>query len=107
MNTITPHIGCTAEELARRAEIAELRQKIREEAAYRRMIKEAYRLPHGSPENQAAMAAARITLGLTKHVYSWNAHAIPSRDHGRGYVTQLHIELAELRGKVHLTPRKL
>jgi len=106
LTTPITHTGPTAEELARRARCRELRELIRAEAAKRRMIKAAYRLPHGSPENKAAMAAARVALGLTAHVYDWNAHAVPGRDYWRSHVTDLHVELANLRGKVHLTAAK-
>ena len=100
------HVAPTAEELARRARCRELRVIIAKEAADRRMIKAAYRLPHGSPENKAAMAAARVALGFTAHVYDYNAHCVPDRDHGRASVTRWHVELANLRGKVHLTAAK-
>lgn len=104
-NPVT-HTGPTAEELARRARCRDLRDLIRKAAQERRMIKAAYRLPHGGAENKAAMAAARVALGLTAYVYDWNAHAIPARDYGRSGVTDLHVELARLRGKEHLTQPK-
>jgi hypothetical protein len=102
------HTGPTAAELARRARCRELRELIRKEAGDRRIVKAAYRLPHGSPENKAAMAAARVALKIDpKYVGPWNEHAIPGRDYGRSYVTELHVELATLRGKQHLTAPKL
>lgn len=107
LDTPTTHIAPTAEELARRARCRELRELIRKEAGDRRLIKAAYRLPHGGPEHKAAMAAVRAHLGIDpKHVFEYNWHCQPGRDYGRSCITELHVELASLRGKVHLTAAK-
>lgn len=101
------HVGPTAEELARRQRCRDLRDLIRAAAENRRAIKAAYRLPHGSDDNKAAMAALRTRLGIDmRYVGPWNAHAIPSRNDGRFEITQLHVELAHLRGKEHCTAPK-
>ena len=101
------HIGLTAEELQKRARVRELRDLIRKEARDRTVIKTAYRLPHRSPEHKAAMAAVRAHLGIDpKITFEWNWHCQPNRDYGRAWITELHIELATLRGKVH-GPRPL
>lgn len=93
----------TTEEKARRARIAELKALIKKEAGDRRLIKAAYRLPHGSDENKAAMAKAREACGFDpKHVFQWNAHAIPSRNYGRESLHLWHLEYGNLRGKPHV-----
>ena len=93
----------TPEEKAKRARIAELKVIIKKEASDRRLIKAAYRLPHGSDENKAAMALARTACGIDpKHVYSWNAHAIPDRNYGRASIHGWHVELGNLTGKPHV-----
>ena len=89
----------TPEEKAKREEVSELRKMIAGWVIHRRMIKAAYRLPHGSTENLEAMKKAREVLKLV--TYSYNAHCTPARHLGKDILTEHHIELATLRGKVH------
>lgn len=92
-STILPsHVGPTAEELAKRARIRELRDQIAELARYRTAMNRAFRLPHNSPEWAAALQAIH---GL--HV----TLACIDRRWKRGQITALHCELASLRGKTH------
>lgn len=94
----------TVEEIARRARMTELRTLIAKESGDRRLIKSAWRMNHSSDQFKAELARLRPMLGITKY-YDWQGN-VPYRNYGRSYVTELHIELAKLRGKVHLTPKK-
>ena len=103
MNTVITRPELTAEEKEHRAAVSAVRDLIRKEAVLRRMIKAAYRLPHSSDLNKAAMQAAREACGIDpKHVYPWNQHCIPQRDYGRAGIHALHLRLAELTGKPHV-----
>ncbi len=95
-DTITAHVGPTAEELVRRARRRELREQIAKLAIFRTQVNRAYRLPHGSDAFVAALTAAGATEGF---------NFLPERACMRWYITELHIELAHLRGKVHCPVR--
>ena len=95
--TITP------EEKARREQIAQAKQKIKDLAAKRRLILSIYRTPHGTPEFLKALAEARKTLGIDeKYVGPWNAYCTPGRFDWRGDTHIAHLELAQLTGKPHV-----
>jgi hypothetical protein len=88
----TTHVGPTAEELAKRARIRELRAKIAELARYRTAMNRAFRLPHNSPEWATALRAL--------HGLHATLSCIDRRDQ-RWKITAYHQELASLRGKCH------
>lgn len=92
------HVGPTAEELAKRARIRELRDKIAELARYRTAMNRAFRLPHQSPEWATALHAL--------HGLHATLSCIDRRDK-RDTITWLHCELADLRGKTHLAPARV
>lgn len=103
MNTSYTRPELTAEEKAKRESIAYIRGLIKKWAHARRITKNAYRLPHGSAEYLAALAAARIVCEIpATEVYPWNQHCHPSRNHARAFTHDLHLQLAELRGKQHV-----
>lgn len=62
-----------------------IRKTLKEIAAYRRLVKEAYRIPHGTPEHLQAKARIKAYC----------------RDDHRAWATALHIAYAEARGKTH------
>lgn len=62
-----------------------IRKTLKETAEYRRLVKEAYRIPHNTPEHKAAKDRLK-----TFH-----------RDSHRQWATALHIAYAEARGKTH------
>lgn len=97
---LPPHVGPTAEELAKRTRVRELRTKIAEHARYRTAMNRAFRLPHRSPEWSAAVDAA----GALVPAYSRFGphHTWAHRRYDRDTITWLHCELANLRGKKHL-----
>lgn len=90
----------TPEEKAKRAQIAELRGQIKKLAATRRLILDAYRLPHKAPEHQKALDDACVKLEIT-NVGQWQRHCIPGRFWWRDEVHALHLQLAELTGRPH------
>ncbi len=97
------HVGPTAEELARRARMAEIRTKLKELVVIRREVKAAWHLNHAGPEHKQVKAALRVKYGLSPTSYGDES---PWRDYKRQATTDLHIELAKLRGKVHLVAPK-
>jgi hypothetical protein len=92
-----PRPELTAEERARRNRIVELRLQIAELARYRTAMNRAFRLPHLSDEWAAAL---RVIGYQTPNGY------VMRRDK-RDTLTRLHVELADLRGKVHLAGSQL
>ena len=62
-----------------------IRQTLKETADFRRRTKEAYRIPHHTPEHQRAKEAVPTS----------------SRSEQRDWATALHIAYAEARGKPH------
>lgn len=62
-----------------------IRKTLKEIAEYRRLVKEAYRIPHNTPEHQAAKDRLKCYC----------------REDLRAWATALHMMYAERRGKVH------
>jgi hypothetical protein len=91
------HVGPTAEELAKRARIRELRAEIATLARYRTAMNRAFRLPHRSAEWAAAVNAAGALLTGYSPDHTW-----ADRRHNRDVLTTRHVALATLRGKQHL-----
>ena len=100
-----PYPPIVEEEIARRARIQYLRNKIKPLVQNRRLIKAAYRLPHGSPEHLQRLVELRSLLGYKE--YSYAAHCQPGRHDYKSELTCYHMELAGLRGKVHYIVRDL
>ena len=93
----------TPEEQARRDQIAQAKQALKELAAKRRLILSIYRTPHGTPEFLEAMKKARATLSIPEdHMARWAPHAIPGRLWWRAETHAAHLKLAELTGKPHV-----
>lgn len=92
MPTCPTHVGPTVEELARRARCRELRTEIAKLADFRARVNRAYRLPHAGDAHRDALTAIMVQDRL---VYR------PARRAMRWQITELHVELAALRGKRH------
>lgn len=95
---LPPHVGPTAEELAKRARIRELRAEIAELARYRTAMNRAFRLPHNSPEWATALHALHGLHATLAGI---------DRRHNRDVITWKHVELADLRGKLHLASARV
>ena len=90
----------TAEEIAKRERLAELKREIAKLVLIRLRVKAIYRMNHSSAEFGQAKAAYRQEVGIPTFYDD-----MPDRWHMKSAITAMHIESATLRGKVHGQPR--